>query len=205
MSQNSGFIYLGLLADADNLFELLGPLLIFGIYAIAAIAKKWASSKQTDSEEKPTSELQRAVREKYKEIHARQTGKTPVAPKFQPQRKPESTRPVPTQQRFERPAPVRQVAKKPVVYPVQVQKQPRYVRQQTRPQRHRRPKPVETKAQTPQPVHRPKPKKQPAAKPLKQKYTENILTTMIRRPESLRSAIILKEILDKPIALRDTY
>jgi hypothetical protein len=36
-----------------------------------------------------------------------------------------------------------------------------------------------------------------------QKRSENLLTFLIKRPENLRSAIILKEILDKPLALRD--
>ena len=77
LSEIMCLIQTGVCADASDLFELLGPILIFGIYIIASIVKAAAQKGKSDeSGEENKSELKKAVRRRYQEIYQRQTGKT---------------------------------------------------------------------------------------------------------------------------------
>jgi len=203
MSLSEGFINHGILAE-NNWIELLGPVIIFGIYAIGAIAKKAADSRRSDSEEKPPTDLQKAVRRRYQEIYAKQTGQQQPT---QPARRAE---PVKTT---------------PEIRPIQPQQPPKFVSQpQPRVKQRsydvpqirteRRPQPVQPQRQVrktpqPKPVSAPvlhaakKTAIHPLKKPAEPCSMEHSLASMIRKPKNLQTAILLKEILDKPLALRD--
>ena len=64
-------------------------------------------------------------------------------------------------------------------------------------------KPVRARTQTPKSVQIPQTVKRHETKAVKQSRADHSLASMIRQPQNLRTAIILKEILDKPLALRD--
>ena len=198
MSHLFGFTYCGLLAEG-GFFELVGPLLLFGIYAIGALAKKWFNSRDPDSEEKKPSELQKAVRKRYQQIHQRQTGSS--SGQGQPPRRTEPVRTVHTMRPVEPPTPVRQPAQR--TYPVQAERQRRPVQQKKYLQQNTRQKPVSAKTQAPKPVQKLQRVKSNEAKSAKSGCVQHSLASLIRQPQNLRTAIILKEILDKPLALRD--
>ncbi|MHC4854793.1 MAG: hypothetical protein ACYS72_00125 [Planctomycetota bacterium] len=190
---------IGLLAE--GLFDLLGPILIFGIYIVASIVKTVAKKgSKEDSGEETESELKKAVRRRYQEIHQRQTGQTPPE-----QRSPQYVQPRPVQPT----PPIRQPQRS------QWEIQQEAIRQRNaklKSQRTVSKRPhVNVPTQTPRAVSQPDmlyaqkkrvPKKTKTVEG-SQKRSENLLTFLIKRPENLRSAIILKEILDKPLALRD--
>ncbi len=202
MSHPAGFAYFGLLAE--GIFEFLGPLVLVGIYVVGALAKKWISTRQPNSDEKEQSELQKAVQKRYQEIHQRQTGDSSkqVQPKrYTKQVNPPAYAPKP----IKPPTPVRQPAQRThPVQPVQVQRQQRPVEQQQHSyQRHTRQEPVSVRNQPPKLVQKARVPKSSEAKSPKITDPEHSLVSMLRKPRNLRSAIILKEILDKPLSLRD--
>lgn len=200
----SCFIYNGMLADAGDFIELLAPLILFGIYILGALAKKWSKNRELDSgEEKPSSELQKAVRKRYQQIYEKQTGKTPSRNQVQ-------------SRQAEQPQFVRQTAEK--IKPVRVRQHergissssPEYQRRYPRTQRTRksqtRTATVQRTASQAVKTSRPHPLRKVAIDKTFDhvcKPANDYLIKMIREPENLRSAIILKEILDKPLGLRE--
>ena len=199
MSQIAGFMCFGVLADGGNFFELIGPLLLFGVYIIVALAKKLGKDQQQESDGENQSELAKAVRKRYQQIHDRQVGNSPGRTQPQPPRRTEPVRTVQSARPVVESVPVRQVPRR--TYPAH----------QVQAEKHRYPvqpnvqqKPVSVKTQAPKSAQRPKTvKKSYKAKSIKQRYTDYSLASMIRQSQNLRTAIILKEILDKPLALRD--
>ncbi|MHC4524062.1 MAG: hypothetical protein ACYSU8_00780 [Planctomycetota bacterium] len=236
---------------ADGFFDLIGPILIFGIYIIASIAKKVAKKGQTeDSDVEIESELKKAVRKRYEQIRQRQSIAKKVAKKGQTEdsdveieselkkavrKRYEQIRQRQLGQQSQQPPQVKRPPKAvPVARPVQQeQSRPRQMSQWEQQQqtiRQRNAKLQEQRMatkrqhanvlkQSSKTVRQPKPKQaipqklvqtqkkkiQHQAKTVSQKKQQagNLLSYMINRPENLRSAIILKEILDKPLALRD--
>ena len=77
MSQILGFMCFDMLAEAEDFFKMIGPLLIFGIYIVGSLAKGWTKGRQQDPEEEEPSELRKAVQQRYQEIHQRQIGGAP--------------------------------------------------------------------------------------------------------------------------------
>ena len=200
MNPISGFMCFGVLAEADDFFKMIGPLLIFGVYIISMLAKGWTKNRQQESDEENPSELRKAVQRRYQEIHDRQTGKS--SGQVQPPRHTEPVRTVHSARPVEPPASVRQVPRR--TYPthqVQAERPRRSVKHRNRP-RNVQQKPVSIKTQVPKPVQRPQTVSH-EEKAVKQSCTDHSLASMIRQPQNLRTAIILKEILDKPLALRD--
>ena len=147
----SGFMCLCVLAEADDLFKMIGPLLIFGIYIVGALAKGWTKGRQQDSEEEP-SELRKAVQKRYQEIHQRQVGG--VEGQAQP---PRHTEPAPTTVHASRPVdepPVRVWQPSQRTFPplpVQAESHRRLV---PPPQKPRRQKPVSSKTLASKSGHR---------------------------------------------------
>ena len=199
MNHISGFMCFGVLAEADDFFKMIGPLLIFGVYIISALAKGWTKNKQQGSDEEKPSELRKAVQRRYQEIHDRQVGNSPGRTQSQPPRQPEPVRTVHSARPVEPPASVRQVPRRTSpAHPVQVERPRRPVQHRNRP-RNVQQKPVSVKTQAPKSVRKPH-----KAEAVKQSRAEHYsLASMMRQPQNLRTAIILKEILDKPLALRD--
>lgn len=204
MSPISGLMCSGVLAEADDFFKMIGPLLIFGIYIVGALAKGWAKGRQQESEEKEPSELKKAVQRRYQEIHQRQIGGGPGQgqPPGQSEPAPATVHPP---RPVEPPMPVRQPSQRTYpAHPVQAEKQRRPVpQQQNHLRQYRRRKPVSEKIQPAKSVQKPLAIKRNEAKSTKPRCAEYSLASMIRQPQNLRTAIILKEILDKPLALRD--
>jgi len=202
MSRISDFMCLGVLAEAEDLFKMIGPLLIFGIYIVGALAKGWTKGRQQDSEE--PSELRKAVQKRYQEIHQRQVGG--VEGQAQP---PRHTEPAPTtvhaSRPVEPPVPVWQPPQRTFPpLPVQAESHRRPVQQQQNTIRQsRRQKPYSVKTQALKSGHKPGTVKSSQTKAIKPRSADHSLVSMLRNPQSLRTAIILKEILDKPLALRD--
>ncbi|MHC5140763.1 MAG: hypothetical protein ACYSOD_01970 [Planctomycetota bacterium] len=134
----SGFMCLCVLAEADDFFKMIGPLLIFGIYIVGALAKGWTKGRQQDSEEEP-SELRKAVQKRYQEIHQRQVGG--VEGQAQP---PRHTEPAPTTVHASRPVdeppvPVWQSSQRTFPpLPVQAESHRRLVQQPQKPRRQSR-------------------------------------------------------------------
>jgi hypothetical protein len=202
MNQILAFIYYGIQAEANNFFEFLGPLLLFGIYILGALAKSWSKKRDLGSdEEKPSSELQKAVKKRYQQIYERQTGKTPTLTQMQTSRteQPQFVRkPV---EEIEPVKPRQQVS--PTNIPESKQ---RY--QKAQPKRMTRPPVVQKRTFTQPSKRMSKPyqvRKATVDIPAKHTFkpTCDYLIKMIQEPQNLRSAIILKEILDKPVGLRD--
>jgi hypothetical protein len=195
MSPISGFMCFDMLAEAEDFFKMIGPLLIFGIYIVGSLAKGWTKGRQQDPEEEEPSELRKAVQQRYQEIHQRQIGGAPG--QGQP---PKRTEPAPaavhSSRSIESPIPVRQPSQR--TYPIQVERHRRPVQQKKDPRQNMRQKPVAVKAKIPK-----SPQKPQTAKSTEIRCAEYSLASMIRQPQNLRTAIILKEILDKPLALRD--
>ncbi|MDH4203127.1 MAG: hypothetical protein OEV87_09550 [Phycisphaerae bacterium] len=196
------YAQIGLLAE--GLFDLFGPILIFGIYIVASIVKTVAKKRPTeDSGEETESELKKAVRRRYQEIYQRQTGQT--QPRPPEQRSPQYVQPRPVQQA----PPIRQPQRSQWEIQQEAirQRNAKLQSQRTVPKRPH----VNAPTQTPKAVIQPNilgTQKQRVPKKTKtvegsQKQSENLLAFMVKSPENLRSAIILKEILDKPLALRD--
>ena len=200
MNHISGFMCFGVLAEADDFFKMIGPLLIFGVYIISALAKGWTKNKQQGSDEENSSELRKAVQRRYQEIHDRQVGNSPGRTQSQPPGQPEPVRTVHSARPVEPPTPVRQVPRR--TYPahqVQAERPRRPVQQKNHLRQNMRQKPVSVKTQAPKSVRKPH-----KAEAVKQSRAEHYsLASMMRQPQNLRTAIILKEILDKPLALRD--
>jgi hypothetical protein len=172
---------------AEGLFDLLGPALIFGIYIIGALAKNWVKRDKGGSQDENQSELKKAVRKRYEQIRQRQVGEETPQLKRTPKAIPVART---IRQEENRPRQAMQTQKSVVGYG--------------------RPKPPQTiqQAIAPEPVHLQK--KKAAQKQIPKKVDQapkcrhagSLLENMMSRPENLRSAIILKEILDKPLALR---
>jgi len=203
MNHISGFMCFGLLAEADDFFKMIGPLLIFGVYIIGALAKGWSKNRQQESDEENPSELRKAVQRRYQEIHDRQVGNTPGRTQPQPPRHAEPVRTVHSARPVEPPTPVRQVPRR--TYPTHQVQNERHrppVQHRNRP-RNVQQKPISVKTQAPKPVQRPQTVKSHKAKAVKQSRTDYSLALLMRQPQNLRTAVILKEILDKPLALRD--
>jgi len=202
MNPISGFICFGMLADADDFFKMIGPLLIFGVYIIGALAKGWTKNRPQEPDEENPSELKKAVQRRYQEIHGRQVGNSPGRTQSQP---PSHTEPVKTvhSARAVEPPLARQVPRK--TYPThQVQaERHRYSVQHRNHPRNVQQKPVSVKAQSPKPVQRPQAVKSHEVKAVKQTRADISLAAMIRQPRNLRTAIVLREILDNPLALRE--
>ena len=185
------------LADTGDFLEMLGPLLLFGIYAIGAVAKKWANSKKSESEEKPPTELQKAVRKRYQQIYERQTGKV-------------ASRPEPVRTRPQETLPVRSLEKTPTTTRSRTlltpqlkgprRRQPAHQRLNYRQEKRIR---RQTAAeQTPAAIKRPQ-KNTIDKMPARQRPCGHSVLSLFQQPASLQSAVIMKEILDKPLALRD--
>ena len=200
MSPISGFMCFDMLAEAEDFFKMIGPLLIFGIYIVGSLAKGWTKGRQQDPEEEEPSELRKAVQQRYQEIHQRQIGGAPG--QGQP---PKRTEPAPatvhSSRSIESPIPVWQPSQR--TYPIQVERHRRPVQQKKDPRQNMRQKPVAVKAKIPKSPQKPRMVKPSEAKSAKPKCAEYSLASMMRHPQNLRTAIILKEILDKPLALRD--
>ena len=200
MSPISGFMCFDMLAEAEDFFKMIGPLLIFGIYIVGSLAKGWTKGRQQDPEEEEPSELRKAVQQRYQEIHQRQIGGAPG--QGQP---PKRTEPAPatvhSSRSIESPIPVRQPSQR--TYPIQVERHRRPVQQKNDPRQNMRQKPVAVKAKIPKSPQKPRMVKPSEAKSAKPECADYSLASMIRHPQNLRTAIILKEILDKPLALRD--
>jgi hypothetical protein len=200
----SDFMCFGVLAEADDFFKMIGPLLIFGIYIVASLAKGWAKGRQQESEEEEPSELRKAVQKRYPEIHQRQVGGD--RPQGQP---PRQLDPAPATVHASRPVeipmPVRQPPQRTYpAHPVQAERHRRPVQQQQNNLRqNRRQRPVSEKTQSPKSAHKRQTTKSIETKSTKPRCAEHSLASMIRQPQNLKTAIILKEILDKPLALRD--
>jgi hypothetical protein len=193
----------GICADASDLFELLGPLLIFGIYIIASIVKAVAQKGKSDaSGEENESDLKKAVRRRYQEISQRQTGKPPQNPPHQ-RTQPQS---VPSKS-FQKAEPaVPQQSSQWEFRQEAIRQRDAHIlqRQQVGPKAS---KPV-TAAGSPSgmPTERPMPMKTPKkGMPPTVKKPDNTLSAVIGDPKKLRTAFVLKEILDKPIALRESF
>lgn len=206
MNSLAGVMCVGILADLGDFFEMLGPLALFGIYIFAALAKGWAKkNKQSSSEDKKQKQsfLQKAVQKHYQEIHERQTGKSrPKTPIYQP-KQPKPVQRTQTPRTVREPVPSQQPNKGDLGHPVQFNKQLRQTHNRPRIRQHKQQIPV-IKSQPPQPK---KQSYKTAAKDSKavkrsKAYSKNHLTAMLQQPQNLRTAIILKEILDKPLALR---
>jgi hypothetical protein len=199
----SGFMCLCMLAEANDFFKMIGPLLIFGFYIVASLAKGWAKGRQQKSEEEP-SELRKAVQKRYQEIHQRQVGGD--RPQGQPLRQPVPAKTtVPVSRPVEPPMPVRQPSQRTFPpHPVQAERHRHLVQQQQNPlSQNRRQKPVSVKTLASKSVQKTRTVKSSETKAIKPRSADDSLASMIRNPQSLRTAIILKEILDKPLALRD--
>ena len=196
MSPISGFMCFDMLAEAEDFFKMIGPLLIFGIYIVGSLAKGWTKGRQQDPEQEEPSELRKAVQRRYQEIHQRQIGGAPGQG-----HPPKRTEPAPTTvhapRPVESPIPVRQPSQR--TYPIQAERHRRPVpQQQNHLRKNRRQKPIGIKTQTPKSAQKPQ-----TAKSTEIRCAEHSLESMMRHPRNLRTAIILKEILDKPLALRD--
>jgi hypothetical protein len=202
---------IGLLAE--SFFDLLGPILIFGIYIIASIAKTVAQKGQKDdSDEEPESEsgMKKAILRRYQEIHQRQVGNTAQNP-LEPQR-PRVVQPRTVQQSPSIKQP--QHSQWEIQQEAIRQHNAKLQSQRTIPKRPH----IYIQKQAPAAVNQPKPAQMADSAPVQaqkkliqqqvktiegsQRRMRNLLS-MLRRPENLRSSIILKEILDKPRALRD--
>ena len=183
---------------AEGLFDLLGPALIFGIYIIGALAKNWVKRDQGTSEEENQSELKKAVRKRYEKIHQRQLGED------SPQLK-----------RTQKSIPIARTVRQEENRPKQIsqwEQQQQAIRQRNAKLQEQRITPKTTRQSSASITsHVPKKKMSKEAVPRKidqvqkDRPMKNILRHMMNRPENLRSAIILKEILDKPLALRGLY
>ena len=201
MSQISGLLFFGVLAKAEDFFKMIGPLLIFGIYIIGVLAKGWTKNQQHGSDEENQSELKKAVKRRYQEIHDRQVGNN--SGQGQAPRHTEPVRTVRSAQPVEPSTPVRQVPRR--TYPlhqVQAERPRRPVQHRNRP-RNVQQKPVSARTQAPKPVQRPQTVRSHEVTAVKQSRADYSLVSVMRKPQNLRTAIILKEILDKPLALRD--
>ena len=195
---------------AEGWFELIGPILIFGIYIIASIVKSVAKKgKSEDSDVKVESELQKAVRKRYDQIRQRQLGQQSPQSKRPPKTVPvarpvqqEQSRPRQMSQWEQQQQAIRQRNEKLQEQRMATKRQHANVLKQSS-KTVRQPKPKQAIPQ--KLVQTQKKKIQHQAKTVSQKKQQagNLLSYMINRPENLRSAIILKEILDKPLALRD--
>jgi len=183
---------------AEGLFELLGPILIFGIYIIASIVKTVSKKGQKDDpDEKLEPELKKAVRRSYQEIFQKQVPKAqPKASQSQQPKLHVQSQPV------QKPSPAHAMRDS------QWEIQQEMIRQRNAKLQSRK------IASKPVPAYVSTVASQPQIKPMVYektansgvgipKQTENQLMSSIKGFENLRSAIILKEILDKPLALRD--
>lgn len=201
---------------AEGFGELIGPILIFGIYIVASLAKAVAKKgRSEDSGEETESELKKAVRRRYQEIYQKQVGQTPSQgspkqPRQQPnyQPKPVSrTEPAIKRQRSE--WEIRQEALRQRNAKIQPQRpnlerpKPNIIKQVSVAETHKKPrhlKPVEK-------IFDEIPKKhyqQTSKVAVKESRIQTSgLNSLLKDPQNLRSAIILKEILDKPLALRE--
>ncbi len=201
MNHISGFMCFGVLAEAGDFFKMIGPLLIFGVYIIGALAKGWTKNQQESDKENP-SELRKSVRKRYQEIYQRQTGKS--SEQAQSPRHTEPVRTIHSARPVEPPAPVRQVPRRTYpTHPVQAERHRRPVQQENHLRRNVQQKPVSVRTQASKPAQRPQAVRSHETKSVKQSRADRSLASMIRQPQNLRTAIILKEILDKPLALRD--
>lgn len=159
----------------------------------------YARTERTAAERKPgsISEWDRRQQEKKQQIARRREQNQPppryVEPQTPPGFEPEPSEVIPVAMPVQQPEPFRPAYKPPKI---QTKPRPKRASQQT------------YKQPGPQPVEL------PIAKPVKhQKSAENketvaakmSLSDLLRKNKSLRSAIILKEILDKPIGLRESW
>ena len=218
---------------AEGWSELIGVLVLFGFYAIGAIAK-WAANR---AEGEPDEEKSRAVElaKKYaQQRKAQQTHKARSDTGRRPQYDKQSQWDQLQAMKRRRLAQLREQAdrlqetvKKPVAarprpkpQPKQVRPHPEYARdaesRKLRPVRPPNPfGPQPTRMPAPeQPSVKTAPNKTP--KPLvREKIPVHVEITKTRQPHpldaylkdpgQLRSAIVLKEILDKPVALREEW
>ena len=187
---------IGLLAE--GLGDFIGPILLFGVYIIASLAKTAAKKRQMNADGEDTEpELKKAVRRRYQEIYQRQAAKTPrqtpPAQQWQQLRRqsePEPVMPRPRIQEKLRQAAIRE----------------RHAQPQSRKNTHKSsPKriPAEAPAASKQPRSRQNTHQKTAFAEDMPAQPANQLGSLLKKPENLRTAIILKEILDVPLALRD--
>jgi hypothetical protein len=210
------WIHYGISADASDFFELLGPILIFGVYIIASIVKAVAQKgKSDDSDKDNESELKKVVRRRYLEIYQRQTGKPETKP-------PQAQNPPP----FVQAKPAQKVDLRETQTRMEWQRRQEEIRQRNAGIQQRQRMAAQKRRQrelkrVTAPVERPlaesvvqtvvkSPKKHTpkAIKTSGQKIspqTGNILADMISDPKNLRAAFVLKEILDKPVAMREEF
>ena len=199
MSSVLAFLSVDLLAEADDLFKMIGPLLIFGFYIVAALAKGWAKQRQEGSEE-DRSELRKAVQQRYEEIHRRQVGADrPDKQSTAQTQQPEKTTPQP--QRVQPRRPVHQPSQKGI--PFQADRRPRPVQMKKRLSRELRQKPEKVRAQDLKSVQKIRTARPAQPKPKVVESPQTSLASLLRQPQDLRTAVVLKEILDKPLALRE--
>lgn len=196
--------------------ELIGPILIFGIYIIGALAKNWVNRDQKGSDKENQSELKKAVRKRYEQIRQRQTGedsahlkRTPKAVSTARTIQQEENRPRQASQWEQQQRAIRQHNAK-LQEQRMAAKRARAIQAQKAVVGYDQPKPPQTIGQVvaPKPVRKqkktavPKHISEKAVHTPKYRCAGGLLEDMLGRPENLRSAIILKEILDKPLALR---
>lgn len=214
--QIAGLISNRVCAEGSDFFELLGPVVIFGIYIVASIIKTVAKKNSGETDEEAQSALKESIEKRRQEIYQRQVGKTP--PKTSPQYTPVPTAEKPsvarrdevtlqdlqqrkTQQRLANIVDQQSRRRDSFTAPKQKEDLQKYKPAQESRPRQVSHKAVRSAATKPGMHHKTVPAKTPH-KP-SECWSQNQLLSMIRQSDSLRSAIILKEILDKPLALRE--
>ena len=166
----------------------------------------YARTERTAAERKPgsISEWDRRQQEKKQQIARRREQNQPQPPRYVEPQKPPSFEPEPSEvipiaMPVQQPEPIR-----PVYKPPKIQTKPRPKRASQRTGKQPRQIPVA------QPVELPiaklvKHQKSAANKKTVAAAAQTSLAGLLRDKKSLRSAIILKEILDKPIGLRESW
>ena len=197
-----------------NWMQLIGIIVVFGFYAIGALAKILANrSKTDDGQEK--SEISQAVElaKKYAEQKKRQAQSVLAKRReltSEWDRQQEIKRQRLAQHRGEEEMP-QQPQPEPPPMPQVGRQIPQYrevsplnrVMQAAQQKKEIRRQPVSPVQQTYKKAVKPvKSHKTPVAK---MKKTPRPLDVFFRHPNQLRSAIILKEILDKPISMQETF
>ena len=183
--------------------QMLIPLIFFAAYALNALAKvkeKNRRDKELDKElaEKPkrykpiTGQQQPQAVKNYKPLHAAESAKTPRQARHIPYARPaqQSNRPQPAQQR--RPQPAQPTLRQQQVTNVYRQAVAKAQRQQV-------PEPQKQQAR-PQPVPKATTEKVAA---VSKETPRGTLTEYLQEMDNLRRAIVLSEILGKPLALRN--
>ena len=203
--------------------RLIGIFVIFGFYAIGAIAKMLANRSKTDDGEKSETSAAIELAKKYARQRQLKQQARPASTKrnefvsdwdrlqeMKRQRLAQhrGLEKMPRQQPQTEPVAMVPVQKQPPPMPPVSQQVPKYqelnrVMQAAQQKKVIRRQSTSSVKQTYKKVAKPvKSQKMPVDKMTK---TPRALDVLLRHPNQLRSAIILKEILDKPIAMRETF